>query len=408
MRAALRSFEVSLPAGPKEAGLLRSARVRIYAASFLVDAATYSFSVALSCHAESRLGKGYWELGKLGAITAFSYSLMCLLTGGLSDRVGSLPLAFASLGLIAATQVGTLFAATFDHLLLAGAAMGISLSLFWPPILRQLSLLSPGSKLWSTLGVFNILWAMGVALGTAATPAVYAAWDLGRTLTLGLGVALAAAAVLAARMPAPLAPRDRVPQLGEAVPPERARLFLSLAWIANFTAFFALVGLVRIFPRISSDLGIPLERMGWILFPLDLGKIAAFCVLTWCPFWHYSFAWLAAAQGAAGIALVAAGLAEAWGLFVILFPVLGALSGLTYFSSIYYGLNLREGEGKKSAIHETILSSGVCFGPLLCGLVGEKFTSRPGAAIVFGGLVVLGGLSLQLLWYRNGSRRTIP
>jgi MFS family permease len=377
------------------------ALARISISGLLIDASTFSFSIALSCHAEHALGADYWALGKLGALSALFYSLTCLLTGGASDRLGSRPLVIASLAAMSATFLGTMLARTYGQLLLAGAFMGTALALFWPPIQRKVSRLSPGESLWRALGRFNVFWAVGVGLGTL-TPALYASWEdptagLVGTLIAGLVVTLLAVPVLAVRMPEP--PHDRPDDTlaGRVeVTTNRGRLFLHLAWIANFTVFFAMVGMVRVFPRISSDLGIPIGRMGWLLSPLDLGKIAAFILLARFAFWHYSFRWLAGTQGVAGLALIVAGLAEEWWLFLLLFPAVGALSGLTYFSSIYYGLNLREGEGRKSGIHETILSSGVCLGPLLCGLVGERYRTHPGAALVFGGAVVLAGLVLQV------------
>ena len=391
-----------------------AARGRINIASFILDASTYSFSIAIGCHAEAVFKADYWMLGKLGGLTAFCYSLICLLSGGLSDRLGSLPLAMASVALLSLCFLATTFARTYEHLLIAGAFMGAALALFWPPIQRLLSRLSPGASLWGALGRFNIYWAIGVGFGTL-TPVLYASRGFEETLLWGFVITIAVVPILAARMPEPPhpvagGPGDGVPEegrsaaggevpvpgeAGRTVPEHRARTFLHIAWIANFTAFFAMVGMVRVFPKITSDLGIHIGHMGWILLPLDIGKITAFIILTRGAFWHYSFRWLLAAQGAAGCALVLAGLLETWWLFILLFPIVGALSGLTYFSSIFYSLNLREGEGKKSGLHETILASGVCLGPLLCGLVGERYRAHPGAALVFGGAVVLLGLIAQ-------------
>ena len=72
-----------------------------------------------------------------------------------------------------------------------------------------------------------------------------------------------------------------------------------------------------------------------------------------------------------------------------LFAVAGAYSGLAYYSSIYYGLNLREGEGRKSSLHEGILSLGLSIGPLACGTVGWALPDEPGAIVLFTGVVVL-------------------
>jgi len=389
---------------PPDAQQLSRSRVRIYTASLLIDASTVGFSIALSCHAKEALGAGYWELGFLGALTAFFYSITCYLTRDLSDRMGSRPLMFTSVGLMSAIFLVTMLATTYNHLLLAGACMGISLAFFWPPIQRKLSLLSPGRTLWVTLGRFNVLWAIGVAVGILGTPIVYASWGLAPVLILGLAITVAAVLILVGRMLLPPSENGIQIQFGEKTSPARARFFLHQAWIANFTAFFALVGMVRLFPKISGVMGIDIGKMGWLLAPLDLGKITAFVLLSRFAFWHYSFRWLAGSQAAAGVALVVAGLVEEWVLFVLLFPVVGALSGLTYYSSIYYGLNLREGEGKKSGIHEAVLSSGVCLGPLLCGLVGERFPAYPGAALIFSGVVIFLGLGAQVWNYHRRGR----
>ncbi len=403
------SGEATLPADLN----LPAARIRIYIASLLIDASTVGFSIALSCHAKEALNATYGQLGMLGALTALCYSLTCFLTGGFSDRLGSRPFMFTSLALMSATFVGTTFVGkmpvqtdyqqlqAYNYLLLAGACMGISLALFWPPIQRKLSRLSPGKSLLISLGKFNVLWSIGVGIGILGTPLLYAWLKLFPTLLAGLVITVAAVPILAIRMPEPPQEESDCPsRFGPNTTPARARFFLHQAWIANFTTFFAFVGIVRLFPKITGVMGIEIGKMGWLLAPLDVGKIIMFVLLARLSFWHYSFGWLAASQAAAGLALVVAGLLEEWILFVLLFPVVGALSGLTYFSSIYYGLNLREREGKKSGIHETVLSGGVCLGPLICGWVGDRFPKHPGAAIFFGGLVILLGLCIQLWNHR--------
>src|SRR5262245_60828639 len=132
----------------------RASRIRIYFASLLLDASTDSSSITIGCHAKEKLDADYWQLGMLGALSALFYSVTCLLTGGLSDRVGSLPLMMASIALLSVGFAGTGFARTFNDLLLAGAFWGVSLALFWPAIQRKLSRLSPGRTLWGALGTF--------------------------------------------------------------------------------------------------------------------------------------------------------------------------------------------------------------------------------------------------------------
>ena len=68
--------------------------------------------------------------------------------------------------------------------------------------------------------------------------------------------------------------------------------------------------------------------------------------------------------------------------FLVLFPVLGFFTGLSYYSSLYYGLNLRSGEGRKSSVHEAILARGIAVeGRLPCRITffleGEEESGSP-------------------------------
>ena len=74
------------------------------------------------------------------------------------------------------------------------------------------------------------------------TPALYASWEdpaagFEGTLVAGLAVTLLAIPVLAVRMPEPAHDRPDPSLAGDGdVPPAQGRLFLHLAWIANFAA----------------------------------------------------------------------------------------------------------------------------------------------------------------------------
>ena len=88
---------------PIEAKLDRSLeldRLRLYAASFLVDTVSYSYSLVLSAHARKAFGATPAELGYLGTAATGVYAVGCLFVGVWSDRKGSLPLIKAGLALL--------------------------------------------------------------------------------------------------------------------------------------------------------------------------------------------------------------------------------------------------------------------------------------------------------------------
>lgn len=374
-----------------------------------MDTVSYSYSLVLSAHARETFGATPAELGYLGTAATGVYAAGCLLVGVWSDRKGSLPLINAGLSLLGFVVFPVaLLARSFVALCFINAAFGFCLALFWPPLLRELSFLSPGKALWRSLGLFNIAWAAGCSVGSFAGPTTYAKVGFQGAITISMGlVFLALIAILFQTFARdrPAAPQENEAAPAEKVDERKGTLFLHLAWISNFCVSFVLGGLQYVFLYITQKLGF--DYLTWgarILCSKDIGRFLAFACLCFFDGWHYSLAWLVALQVAGGAALIFSGFATVPGAFLALFPILGVFSGIAYYSSIYYGLNLRKSEGKKSGTHEGILALGLCLGPVLCGQVGENSPEWPGAILVFGGGVILAGLFLELLLVRARMR----
>lgn len=383
---------------------LRSKRIQLYAASFLVDAVGHAFPVLVEFHAQETFGAAPRDLGFLGAVWMIVYSLICFTTGGWSDRWGSVrlmrgSLVFLGLGLLPAV----LLASRFQHLLLAMGALGIALGFFWPPLQRQLSLFSPGRALWPALGNFNLAWAAGSVLGTVAGgPRLLELLGFRGTLGIAIGlVLLALAATLRLRgAPPPAAPRGPL----EEVPDDRARLFLRLGWAANFCGCFAMGGIHMVFAHVAQKLSLTSSESTAILTAKEVGRFVAFFVLTRWPGWHYSLRWLLVLQILGGGAAVAAGWVENVSLLCCLLAVLGLFSGLAYYSSLFYSLSLRSEEGRKSGLHEGILALGVIAGPVALGEAGEAVPGWAGLPLVVAGGTLWAGVLVEL-WLAGSAGR---
>lgn len=389
-----------IPAGPSP---LRGARVRLYVASALVDSVTAAYSIAVFAFAQEELGASPAELGYLGAAIAGAYSAGCLLTAGWSDRRGSLGFLRGSLTSLVVVVVATLLAAglrSLAALFAINLAYGLAIALFWPPFLRELSLLSPGRLLWRSVGVFNFSWAAGSAVGSYGGPALFADVGLGATLGILAGVLVLALGALALR--APKGVKESEHGLEEAVDPVEGALFLRLAWISNFCASFAMGAVGSLMVYVGARRGFGLHEIGLVLFAKDFGRFLGFVAFRTWPGWHYRIRWLLGGQAIGGAALVLAGYVHPIPALLVLVAALGAFSGLSYYSSLYYGLNLRSGEGKKSAVHEGILAAGWCLGPLACGAVGDRFPSWPGVVLASAGAVLLAGVILEAAVYLRG------
>jgi predicted MFS family arabinose efflux permease len=356
-----------------------------------MDFVSHAYALAVSAYAGRDLGAGPAQLGYLGTAFMGAYAIGCMVFGGWSDRMGSRALMAGSLCFLGAAVVpGTVLGALAGSLVLlclASAAYGMTVALFWPSLLRQLSLWSPGATLWRSVGAFNVSWAVGTSLGYLVGPAAVSAWGLGPALWVLLpGVAVSMAAVV---IPARGGAGGGDAGDTRSLDPARGVRFLRTARIANFVASFAMGGGSYVFLYVGMRHGISLEMVGLILAARDTGRLVSFYALRAFSGWHYSLPWLIGTQVVGGAALVVSGFASRSGEFIVLFFVLGLFAGLAYYSSLYYGLNLRTGEGRKSGNHEAILAIGFCLGPLCCGAVGDWVPSWPGAVLVFPGAVIL-------------------
>jgi MFS family permease len=81
-------------------------------------------------------------------------------------------------------------------------------------------------------------------------------------------------------------------------------------------------------------------------------------------------------------------------MFALSWMVTGAVSGYTYQASIFFTLEEISEKGKGSGFHEAIVGSGMCFGPLLAGLVGNHHSLR--APYYFCAWALVFGIALQI------------
>jgi hypothetical protein len=153
--------------------------------------------------------------------------------------------------------------------------------------------------------------------------------------------------------------------------------------------------------HVGKGLSFGVVTVGVILASREVGRLMAFACLRWWPGWHYSLGWLAATQLAAASALIASGFVESPAAYFALFLVFGLYLGLAYYSSVYYSLNLRSAEGRKSELHEGVLAVGLALGPFYCGTVGEAFPSWPGVVPFAAGLVLAAGLAVEVALARR-------
>ena len=428
----------------------RSERRRIYGAAFLIDAASFSFFTATAADAEGRFDVSPTGSGFLAAVTNSSIVLGCVLSARILQARPAWRLHVGALGWVALVALPLAFAAArFGILCLAGSFFGLGMGLYWPSLERQLALRSPTGALWRTLGRFNIAWGLGICLGSLGGAELYALLGVGPGLALSLACTLGGLLLLARRSDVlrrsprarsdgagalprspragsggapragsgsdvlPRSPRarsdgagalPRSPRAGSGGAPRAGSAgFLRAAWVANFTAVACYHSLHYLLVHLFA-----VSVYGWLLTSYNLTRWLFFIYLTQSARWQYSRRWLVRLQLAAALGLLGLVLTENPLPFFLVLPLLGCFGGLSYFSSLFYGLSQSDLEARNSSLHEGILASGMVAGPLLGGLVLSASPDWPGALFLVLGTALLIALFLETRLLQQSARAATP
>ena len=164
----------------------------LYVVAFLMDGSMSGVLLCAPLLAVS-FGARYDDLGMLGALGFLAYSLSCLVSGRLSERVGyqrsmafAAPAACISVALIC-------YASRLGHVYILYGTTWLFLSGFWPPFQAWLGEGKSRGDLLRSLGRFNMSWSSGVLVGPVVGGALYAvgtAWPFAVCAGLACAISL--------------------------------------------------------------------------------------------------------------------------------------------------------------------------------------------------------------------------
>ena len=374
----------------------------LYILAFAMDAVFALVGLCVPLLAIS-LGATYDDLGALGAVGALVYTIACVLSGRLADRIGyRVALSVSSLGVVlvfltytAVSSVGQIF--------LVVAASRLVLAGFWPPTQAWLGQDKHGRDLLRTLGNFNVCWSLGIFAGPAVGGTLFGMDPDWPFLVASLGAAAVFAAITFAR----LSPENG----GTATPrppahPDANR-FRQIAWAANFATFFAGGAVWFLFPKLASDLGIASGPLGRLMAVVGLAQLVTFYIVSRSDRWQFRLLPLITVQLIGVLGLISLAMGNGIYPFAFGLATQGLLTGATFTASIFYALYSGGASGRKTGIHEAIIGSGHLFGPLLGGLAAENLGPR--APYALSAAVVLSAILVQVwILYRKPARALSP
>jgi len=366
-----------------------------------MDLSVAAVTFALTRRA-AELGASAMELGLLGSVMFGSYTLFALAAGQLSDRWGRRPLATIGSAVAAITAVAFAFSTSLPVLLAWSILFGAGIGGFWPTAIAWLGTGARGAALSKRLARFSMAWNLGLLLGFALTGIIFRHSPQLAFYVAGAGIVLVIALLL---LPVPPPPVETGPALQPVIP--KGRGFRKTAWLANFGITFALTGVIAMFPQLATSLDIPADRHGLLLACGRMAALLTFWILQHLQGWRTRLWPLWVAQAVVVLALAGMGWFDSFWLFALALACAGAVSGYTYQASIFFTLEETVEQGKGSGFHEAVLATGLFLGPLLAGIVGQRFSLRSPYFFCAGALAVLIGAQLVVVFLRR-NRVSLP
>lgn len=340
---------------------------------FLIDFALSGAGIVINFRAQD-LSATAFDLGLLGFAWGLPYMFGCMIVGRLADRYPRRRLMIMGLAGSAFVIWLAQWMPSPHTLALNNVALGLCGSLFWPVFE---TLLSSEDKDVSNrrMGVFNLGWTLGIGGGLAAG-GFLSQWGVHHGLNMLAMITTASLVILwgQTRRGIPHAAQHIAAQAApdaNSIPPAVRISFLYIAWIANFSLWFAAGTVNSLFPKLCRSLMIPDHTSGILIGLIMLGQAFAFYAISRTTSWHFRFFPMLSFQVLAIIGCALLAVFQTVPAFALAMLLMGAGRGLTYCCSLYYGIAAESGRGANAGVHEMLIGLSSAVGPLVSGKFAE-------------------------------------
>ena len=374
-------------------------RYLLYLSSFIMDMCIGVILFAVPLLLIKKLQASVFIVGLTGSLGALGYSLFCLGTGRLSDKLGRKKMVIVGIGVFVISYFLITFTLSLFHIIVLVFLGGIGMSMFWPPVQAWVAENTEKKKLIESLGIFNISWSVGLMLGPLIGGLLF---PLGSSIPFYFASGQAAALLLLIFFQ--MSELQRRPSTTEPdIPAEERTIdktsFLFIAWVANFVSWFIVIMLRNLFPVLAVKMNMSSQMLGFLLFLIYFSQTGMFILLRHFRRWRYRMGPLLFFQALASIGLIMGFFTRSIFLFGLSFVLIGISGGMTYFSSIFYSLDSPTARGRKTGFHESILGTGALLGPLFGGLVARYYDLK--APYLLGLTLIICAMLLEMVIYRN-------
>jgi MFS family permease len=269
----------------------------------------------------------------------------------------------------------------------------------WPALEALVSENETRSGVQHYVGVYNYTWAGSAAIAYFTGGKLYD-W-LGPGAVFWLPAAMFLAQFVAVfwlereagkmKLPSSKAPEPHLSEAPASPQPIRPETFLKMAWLANPFAYVAVNTVFAVMPGVAGKLGLSPTRVGLFCSVWLFARLAAFVWLWQWTGWHYRFRWLLSAflllVGSFMLLLLAS---QLW-LVVLAQIFFGFATGIIYYSSLFYSMDIGEASAEHGGLHEAAIGAGVCVGPAVGAAALQFLPQHANAGVLaVSGLLLLG------------------
>jgi MFS family permease len=343
------------------------------------------------------------QLGLVGTLASSIHMGMAHLMGHLSDRLGRRPLIIAApvillISCILMTQVGSV-----SMILALSVFNGLGLSIYWPSLQAWIADHPTGTGqrgLARDVGTFNLSWTAATLAGPILSGFLYNFYPRLPFLVGALFALMLFTLVFTSVHESRPHPAEKALSMDTATSNQR-RSFLYAAWVANFASWFIMGNTRYQFPKLARELDIPPQTIGLLLGFVGFALFTGFFLLRRTDRWLFSKGYLFGAQtlAVAGISLISVSSEPA--LFALAFLLCGLSCSVTYYSSLYYAVQLLKKKGRGTGLHESIVGAGAVLGPILGGVAAQYASLRAPYLLCLA--VLLAALGVQVILIRGNN-----
>lgn len=283
----------------------------------------------------------------------------------------------------------------------------IGMCFTWPALEAFATLGESGAGTKRMVGIYNVVWSGSAGLMYFAGGMIFERLGARSLFWIPAGlfaVQYALTVWLERQLHAPALPAVAEPHQPEdaafhqPVPPQT---FLKMAWLANPFAYIAIHSFLAVIPGRAAELGLSVSQSGWFWSVWFLARVGCFVLLWQWGGWHYRFRWMLAAFVALIAAYAVLLLGKSFAVLLTAQVVFGLATGLLYYSSLFYSMDVGETKSEHGGIHEAAIGLGICLGPAVGAAALYLAPTQPNAgafgvtALLLVGLVGLVGLRVR-------------